>query len=200
MDQRLIAWGGQVKQRTRNNLPVLWLFTDAERLPNPLPAIAKLPNRPKGLCGVVFRHDSAPNRQSLGQRIAMLCKQRGVALVVAGDARLAASLRAGVHLRGGRWPGPARPLCGLRTASAHTLPEILRARRQGASIIFISPAFPTASHPGGKALGAPRWTALSRHAHPAKPYALGGISSLNLVLIGKSCHGIASINAMSRSI
>jgi hypothetical protein len=54
MDERLLAWGRAVKQRQRNALPALWLFTDTERIPDPLPAIGRLP---RGLCGVVFRHD-----------------------------------------------------------------------------------------------------------------------------------------------
>ena len=194
MDQGLLTWARQVKQRRRNKLPVLWLFTDAVRQPNPLPSIKALP---PGISGVVLRHDDTPGRAALGTRIAKLCKARRIALVVAGDARLAARLHAGVHLRGGHWPGHPRPKSGLRTASAHSMAEIIRARRAKAEIIFISPAFPTASHPGGRSWGAWRWRRLAACAPPAKAYALGGITGRTIKqLAGISC-GAASIQALS---
>ena len=74
--------------------------------------MARLPRR---LAGVVFRHDHDPDRVSLGRDIAKICRARGLLLVVAGDVRLAAALRAGVHLRGGRWPGNVR-INGLATS------------------------------------------------------------------------------------
>ncbi len=193
MDQRLLSWARQVKQRTRTKLPVLWLFTDEHAVPNPLSAIAKLP---KNLCGVVFRHDRAPNRLALGVRIAALCKARRIALVVAGDARLAARLHAGVHLRGGRWAGHVRTP-GLRTASAHSVFEIILARRADIQIIFISPAFATASHPGVKGLGAYGWRTLARHAGPQKAYGLGGISGQTIKSLAHLCCGAASIRAVA---
>lgn len=194
MDQGLLTWARQVKQRRRNRLPILWLFTDAALLPNPLPSIASLP---PAISGVVFRHDNAPDRLALGLRIAKLCKARRIALVVAGDPRLAARLQAGVHLRGGRWPGYPRPKTSLKTASAHNLPEIRRARRTGAAIVFISPAYSTASHPNGRTLGPCQWRALARRTQPAKAYALGGITGLTIKqLAGFSC-GAASIRALA---
>jgi thiamine-phosphate pyrophosphorylase len=174
MDQRLLAWGRAVKQRRNNKLPVLWYFTDSLRVPDPLPAIAGLP---RGAAGVVFRHDHAPNRAALAARAAKLCKSRGMPLVIAGDARLAASLRAGVHLRAGRWPDHLR-LPGLVTSSAHSVAEIVRARRAGAGIIFISPVFTTASHPDARSLGPVKWGRLASLAG-GSAYALGGITGEN---------------------
>ena len=110
MDERLVAWARASVARRRGGdrpfLPPLWLFTDANRLPDPRPAVARLP---KGLAGVVLRHDGAPDRAALGRDLARLCRARRLTLVVAGDVRLAASLRAGVHLRAGRWPSAIRP-------------------------------------------------------------------------------------------
>jgi thiamine-phosphate pyrophosphorylase len=168
MDQRLLTWARAVKQRSRANRPVLWYFTDEVRTPNPLPAIAALP---PGLCGVVFRHNNAP----LAQAAAKLCKSRRIAMVIAGNPRLAAALKTGVHLRAGRWPNHLRP-AGLITSSAHNGGELRRARLAGARIIFLSPAFPTASHSGARALGAPNWNRLAKKT----AYALGGITSANI--------------------
>ncbi len=142
MDRRLLAWA-YASRRRGSELPRLWLFTDARRLPDPRPAVARLP---RGLAGVVLRHDGEPGRAALGRDLARICRARRLALVVAGDARLAAALRAGMHLRAGRWPGVQRRR-GLITSSAHGLADLLRARRAGASLAFLSPAFPTLSHP-----------------------------------------------------
>ncbi len=145
MDPRLIAWARAAAGRRGpgRRLPRLWLFTDARRLPDPRPAVARLPI---GLGGVVLRHDGEPGRLALGRDLARICRARRLTLVVAGDARLAAALGAGLHLRGGRWPGPVRPRRGLVSSSAHGSAELHRARRAGADLVFLSPVFATASH------------------------------------------------------
>lgn len=121
MDQRLLAWG----LRRRSSLPRLWLFTDSVRLPDPVSAARRLP---MGRAGVVFRHDGDAGRLALGLALARVCRARRLALVVAGDVRLAARLGAGVHLRGGRWPGVVRPPHGNPrgiplVSSATTIPH-----------------------------------------------------------------------------
>jgi thiamine-phosphate pyrophosphorylase len=197
MDQRLLAWGRAVKQRRRARLPVLWLFTDELRRPDPLPSIAMLP---RGLCGVVFRHDGAPDRAGLGARVARLCRARRLGLVVAGDARLAARLRAGLHLRGGRLPGPPRVRPGLLTSSAHDLPQLRRARLAGARIVFISPAFASASHPGAPGLGPSRWARFARRAGDTNAYALGGIDGRKITALATLCCGAGAIHALESGI
>lgn len=149
-------------------LPVLWLFTDAARLPDPRAAVARLP---RGLCGVVLRHDAAPDRAALGRDLARICRQRRNRLVVAGDWRLAARLHAGLHLRRGFRTGGlgGRPV----TSSAHTIIECRRAARAGAKLVFLSPAFATASHIGAPGLGM-RWGGMAQRAGLAVA-ALGGI-------------------------
>jgi thiamine-phosphate pyrophosphorylase len=165
MDQRLLAWG----LRQRGSVPPLWLFTDARRLPDPRPSVRALP---RGRAGVVLRHDGDPDRLSLGRDLARICRVRRLVLVVAGDARLAARLHAGVHLRGGRWPGQVRlkrgRAGGFVTSSAHNVADVRRAARAGADVVFLSPAFPTESHAGAAALGALRWAAMARRALSGK--------------------------------
>lgn len=193
MDTRLLAWARAVKRRQRAKLPVLWLFTDAQRLPDPLPAIASLP---KFNAGIVFRHDETVDRASLGKRIAALCRARHIALVVAGDARLAAALRAGVHLRGGFWPGRVRTR-GLVTSSAHNIAELRRAELAGAQIIFLSPAFKSPSHPGEPVLGATNWANISKKADKSKVYVLGGVTGKNIHFVPHFCAGVGAISALS---
>jgi len=195
MDARLMAWARAVKRRRRGRFPTLWLFTDAVKMPDPLPSIARLP---AGLGGVVFRHDAVPGRAELARRVALLCKARRLALVVAGDARLAARVKAGVHLRGGRRGGVAGRARGIVTSSAHDVPDVARARRAGADIVFISPAFSTASHPGQPALGAARWARLARAAGDVDAYALGGVNGQTVKALATFCAGAGAIHALDR--
>ncbi len=147
---------------------------------------------------MVFRHDAVADRAALGRRLALLCRRRRLALVVAGDPRLAASLGAGVHLRAGRWPGPLRTV-RLVTSSAHSLPELRRARLAGAAACFLSPVFPTASHPDAAALGAMRWARLSGASGGAGfvVLALGGIDADSARRLPRqSCAGAGAIGAL----
>ncbi len=200
MDARLIAWGRRVKQISAP--PPLWLFSDPARMPDLLEIVRTLPPGlcGPGLCGVVFRHDSAPDRASLGAALAALCRARKIALVVAGGTRLAAALHAGVHLRGGQRHGfLPLPRHALVTASAHNQAQLHRAKRAGAKIIFISPVFSTASHPGAPVLGIYGFHALARRAGRAKPFALGGIEGNAVRRLGKSCAGAGAIEALLTS-
>jgi thiamine-phosphate pyrophosphorylase len=194
-DLKLLAWGRAAARRLGPGaLPVLWLFTDADRLPDPRPAAARLP---RGIAGVVLRHDSHPERVAIGRDLARICRVRRLVLVVAGDVRLAALLRAGVHLRGGRWPGPLRRR-GIVTSSAHTLLDLRRAARNGASVAFLSPTFATVSHPGAPGLGACRWAALARRAG-LPVAALGGVVGVSINRLPRGlCRGVGAIGALAR--
>src|SRR3546814_10960827 len=82
---------------TRRCLPGQWLVTDAARLPDPLPAAARLPRG----AGVLFRHYEWPKarREKLARQLAALCRVRGLWLVIAADARLGLGCKAdGLHL------------------------------------------------------------------------------------------------------
>lgn len=194
MDARLLAWAHAATARNGRGLPKLWLFTDARRLPDPRAAVARLP---VGLAGVVLRHDGEPIRGKLGSDLARICRARRLALVVAGDVRLAAALRAGVHLRSGRWPGIQRTRRGPITSSAHGAADLLRARRSGALLAFLSPAFATQSHPGAAALGSIRWTRLARRA-PLPVGALGGIDGTAIRrLPRRACDAVGAIGALA---
>ena len=189
----LPRWARSARVRFGGAIPPLWLFTDSRRLPNPRAAVACLP---KGIAGVVLRHDDDPRRAILGRDLARICRARRLVLVVAGDVRLAAALRAGVHLRGGRWPSPVRRK-GLHTSSAHGAVDLRRARLAGAAVAFLSPLFPTASHPGAPALGATRWTNLARAARMPVA-ALGGMTGRTVRhLPPRLCRGVGAIGALA---
>lgn len=213
MDNRLVAWARGVKARQRRaggraaHVPVLWLFTDEARFPDPRAAVAALP---RGLCGVVFRHDGVPNRAALARALARQCRGLAIPLVVAGDARLAMAAGAGVHLRGGRPDGArlctgraakgARRLTTVVTSSAHTAAELRRAWKAGADAVFLSPALPTRSHPGAPALGIVRWAALAARlprldGGPAV-LALGGVDGRQARRLPRWCGGAGAIGAL----
>jgi thiamine-phosphate pyrophosphorylase len=191
MDQKLLAWGLRGKRR---DLPRLWLFTDDQRLADPRASVAGLP---RGRAGVVLRNDADPDRPTLGRDLARICRQRRLLLVVAGDARLAAALKAGCHLRRGRWPGPIRSP-GVVTSSAHSVAELRRAVRAGAGLVFLSPAFPTASHAGASGLGPSRWAATARRGGPGVHLAaLGGVNGVTVKRLPASlCQAVGAIGAL----
>lgn len=192
MDRKLVAWGRAVKGMTRGRggIPPLWLFTDVARLADPLGVVARLP---RGLCGVVFRHDEVAGRAALGRQIAVMCRARRLLLVVAGDWRLAAALGAGVHLRGGR--GAA--VRGFATSSAHAAADLVRARRAGVRLAFLSPAFATRSHPGAEGLGVSRWAGLARRFGRGMAVgALGGIDGSSVRRL-PGCRAVGAIGALA---
>jgi thiamine-phosphate pyrophosphorylase len=148
---------------------------------------------PAGLAGVVLRDDGA-NRAVLARAIARLCRARRLSLAVAGDWRLAASLGAGLHVRGGRRPAGAPRWLAVVTSSAHGVVELRRATRLGA-LAFLSPAFPTASHPGAAGLGPCRWGLMARRA--GGPVAgLGGVDGRSVRRL-PGCAGAGAIGALA---
>ena len=191
MDPRLMSWAGAVKSRrrqacTRQNAPTIWAFTDTGRTPDVLGLVRMLPPG----TGLVFRHDGVAGRPALAAAAARLCRARRIMMVMTPP--LIAGV--GVHLRGGRRDGPG-PLPALRTSSAHSRIEVLRARRAGAGIIFLSPLFSTLSHPGAVPLGSLRWRRLAQG--DAAIYALGGVTGATAFAIPQTAAGFGAIGALS---
>lgn len=177
-------------------LPRLWLFTDPRRLPDPLAAAARLPRG----AGIVARGLDPAMRM----RLARLARRRRLALQVAGDGRAALALRAGLHVpeRGaaGLLPFLAARRAGARfarlTLAAHGRGAAARARRLGADLVFLSPVFPTASHPGAPALGPLRWAALARR-FGCPVAALGGVTAASAARLPRRAAGIGAIGELA---
>ena len=147
-------------------LPRLWLTTD-ERLGDRLfETIDRLPRR----AGLVFRHYSLGQieRRALFDRVRRAARQRGHLLLLAGPAATARAWGAdGSHGRGrGR---------GLRSCPVHDLREIRAAERAGADLLFLSPVFPTRSHPDAEVLGPDGFARLARRTD-LPVIALGGMT------------------------
>ena len=163
----------------RQPLPRLWLMTDERQGDDLWKALDRLP---KG-SGVVFRHYglAAGDRRRLFERVRKVARSRRLLLLAAGG-----GLRGdGVH--GGRH--------GAFSASAHGLRELKAAERKGAKLVFLSPAFPTRSHPGARALGPVRFGLIARQAR-VPVIALGGVDARKARRLPHA-YGWAGIDAFS---
>lgn len=144
---------------------------------------------PKG-GGVVFRHHATPpeERAALARRVAAMCKERGLMLAVARDVALARAVGAAlVH-------NPVGDSVGLKVSRAvHTIGEAEAAR--GADLLFVSPIYPTSSHPDAPALGLQQALAIACGGGGAA-IALGGMNEARgRAAIAAGFHGWAAIDA-----
>jgi thiamine-phosphate pyrophosphorylase len=195
MARGLIGAARRLRRRTRR-LPWLILMTDPARGGDTLAAAAALP---RGSV-VILRHDSVPGRADLATRLAPLCRARGLRLSIARDARLALRLGAGLHLADGMEPPVLWRLHGrgLLTVAAHGPAALARARRMGADLALLSPLFPTASHPGARALGTVRFARFARSAG-LPVAALGGVTAPRVTAAARAgAVAVAAVGALAR--
>ena len=165
----------------RQPLPRLWLMTDERQGERLWEALERLPRG----AGIVFRHYATPpaERRRIWDRLRRVAAKRGLVPVCAGPPLPGAR---GVHTRRGR---------GIRTASAHNLRELKAAERAGADLVFLSPVFPTRSHPETATLGPERFAILARRAK-VPVVALGGMNAERARGL-RGAYGWAAIDAWS---
>ena len=131
---------------------------------------------PRG-SGLIYRHYhlDGPERLARFRVLRRAARARGHCVVLADSALTAREWGADGIYGAPRslWPRRA----GLiHLATAHNMAELGLAARLGADAALLSPVFPTATHPGGRTLGAVRFRLLARQA--ALPViALGGMSA-----------------------
>lgn len=163
----------------RHALPPVWLFTDERQGDAVWKAIARLP---KGRAGVIVRTPALLNR------IKTLCRARRLLCVISGPAprRIGLSGSHGLHV-------------GALTATAHNRRELVKARRVRAKLVFLSPVFPTRTHPGAPALGQVRFGLLAANAR-VNIAALGGMTAKRFKHMRKfKASGWGAIDALTRS-
>jgi len=167
-------------------LPPLVLMTDDERLPDPLATAKALP---RGSLIVLRVRDHARRAELAGKLLPL-----PHVLLVANDAAFAVGIGAdGIHLSEANAHHAARLRAlhprWLITAAAHGKPH------DGPfNALFLSPIFPTQSHPGAPALGAARANMFAQQSR-IPVYALGGITPANARLL-RGFVGIAAIGAL----
>jgi thiamine-phosphate pyrophosphorylase len=173
--------------------PRCWLMTD-ERMGDRLwEAIDRLPI---GDGAVVVRHYHLPpaERALLAERVAEICRRRGLLLSVAKDAELARRSSAKlVH-------HPEAVVDDLPfSRPVHDLAQAARARAEGAALVFVSPVHETRSHPDSKPLSREMAKKIVRTAGcPA--IALGGMDARKFARAQKDgFYGWAAIDAWIRT-
>jgi thiamine-phosphate pyrophosphorylase len=181
-----------------SHLPPALFLTDPQRTPDPVAVAERLPAG----WGVIYRHFGAADRFQTAERLAHVCRKKGLVLLIAADPPLARAVKAdGVH-----WP--ARLLSGMRTAggfrlqtaSAHSLREIMQARRAGVDAATLSAVFPSRSPSAGKPIGPLRFRLAARQGG-LPLYALGGVSAANAARVTTSARariaGWAAVESVS---
>src|SRR5258706_11502416 len=178
-------------------LPPLILMTDERRLQDPVAAARTLP---KG-AAIILRHTQPEARASLAEALRRIAQERGLLLLIAGDASLPARIGAnGLHLPETRacearhWRA-AHP-SWLITIAAHSERALAVAARSGADAALLAPAFPTFSHIERVSLGVTRFRLMAARA-VLPVYALGGITAQTVQrLAGAKLVGIAAIDGL----
>lgn len=147
---------------TRNqSLPLLWLLSDRRNDAGLEGALRALPRG----SGFVFRHyhlDPVARRARFDE-LAALAHEAGHLVFLSGQEDWGADGHYGAR-------GP-----GLYLATAHDGEELQRAISARADGIFLSPVFPTASHPGSDTLGPHGFSVLAQQS-PVPVIALGGMT------------------------
>lgn len=160
-------------------LPNVWLLSD-ER--NDAVLEQALATMPKG-SGFVFRHYHLPDakRRARFEELGFLCRLAGHLVVLSGASDTALEWGAdGVY-------GPAGKLAPrdslLRLATVHNLLEINRAERHGVDAMFLSPVFPSRSHPDKGGMGKENFLFMAEMAK--RPViALGGMNAERAAYLG----------------
>ncbi|WP_338241790.1 thiamine phosphate synthase [Aurantiacibacter hainanensis] len=162
-----------------HSLPNLWLLSDERNDSMVETALAALPRGN----AFVFRHYhlNPAERKARFDRLAAICRRHDHLLVLSGTSKEAQDWGAdGAY-------GPARKLdrvCGIgRFATVHDLLEMSRAERYGIDAMFLSPVFPTRSHPDGSCLGKEHFLFMASKAN-APVIALGGMNAERAAELG----------------
>jgi thiamine-phosphate pyrophosphorylase len=145
---------------------------------------------PRG-AGVVFRHYQLPPRAraELFAQVRRVARRRRLVLLVAGKPLRGADGRHGARAAGSH---------GRATRPAHHRRDLVAARRAGVDAAFVSPVFPTRSHPGAPALGRVRFGLLIRDSG-IPVIALGGMDEGRARSLARlRVHGWAAIDAWGR--
>ena len=168
--------------RVRQTLPDLWLLSDQRNDARLEAALRRLPRR----SGFVYRHYhlAAEDRRARFDALATAAR-RFDHLVL-----LSSACWNDVHEWGsdglyGSYQAIAgvRPADVLWLAAAHDAAELAIANRHGADGVFLSPVFPTRSHPGAPTLGKAAFLGLAASSD-APVIALGGMDAEKAAELG----------------
>ncbi|MCF6208812.1 MAG: thiamine phosphate synthase [Ghiorsea sp.] len=154
-----------------------------------------------GVDTIVLRekHLDSAKLLSLASKLRILTRKYNTRLMIHSQADIAKAVAAdGVHVDAKSMP----EITNIKTwlgdgflvsASCHNAQELTQAEQQGADFCFLSPVFPTQSHPGAPSLGATTFLQLA--ATVSIPVvALGGIAPN--VITQLQGHGVATMGGI----
>ncbi|MFT6558204.1 thiamine phosphate synthase [Sneathiella sp.] len=157
--------------------PNLFYFTDDQRGADPVKMAEKLPTN----TGIIFRHYQTEYRASLAHELSILCKKRKLKLIIAQNPALSKKIRAfGCHLP--EYMVQRLPLLKHQypdlyfSVACHSIRQVLQAQKYGANGAFLSPLFPTKSHPGSRVFS-PYSLCSARQKLTMPVYGLGGVTN-----------------------
>lgn len=183
----------------------LLLVTDRRQAVRPLVAILEAAFAAGCRFASIREKDlSEPAQVDLAKQLSSIAERHGATLVLHGRPEVArAAGLAGVHLRGGSDPRPARDLfgpLGLIGASVHAPAEAARLDPDLVAWAIAGPAFATASKPGyGPALGQPGIGAIAAAA-PVPVLAIGGVTAKTIPdLVAAGTAGVAVMGGVMRA-
>lgn len=153
----------------------------------------------RGLRFVQIREKALADQALLefAARATALAHRYGASVLVNGGPEIADRAGAdGIHLTASRLMSlDARPDCELVGASVHDERELARAAALGIDFVVLGPVQETASHPGARAIGWPRFRELIA-GYPLPVFAVGGMRSQDLPAAWETgAHGIAAIRS-----
>ncbi|MEG3192746.1 Nudix family hydrolase [Lysobacter sp. D1-1-M9] len=154
-----------------------------------------------GVRRVQLRAPSLPSERwrPLASAAAQRCKVAGAEVLVNGDAALAASLGAGLHLQAAQLTAlEQRPVAKEVTlsASCHDLAELRRAEALGCDFAVVGAIKPTPTHPGAAGIGWQGFAEL-REQVSLPLYAIGGLTRADLPEARRhGAQGIAAIRGL----
>ncbi len=202
------------KNKKRNRvkaLPVSVLFTDRKKISDIKNTIKFLP---KNSAIIIREYDlDKKNREIFALEISKIARVRGLKILIGKDIALAKKIKAdGVHFS----DSDKLPLQFLQkksfykkfifSFSCHNFKSVLKAQKIKSDMIFISPIFSTTSHLHAKNIGIRNLAEISLKTksnsyHEVNLYALGGISSANLLSVRKlGLSGFAAISLFSKNL
>ncbi|OKH87381.1 thiamine phosphate synthase [Thalassospira sp. TSL5-1] len=196
-----LAWQLNLRNAPNHRLSPVMVMSDDKRLPDPAPALQKLPLG----SSLVFRHYHAPDRDKQALALRRLCHKLGHLFFVAADMTLALRLKAdGLHMPGyTRKTGKTLLECAkkhhlLVSAAIHDMAQLrhMIAMQNRIDAAIISPVFATQSHPGAPHLSAKDFGRMAQLAarNQIGVYAMGGIDFAHLQRLDqKPICGIAGI-------
>lgn len=155
----------------RQSLPLLWLLSDARNDARLEGVLAEMPTG----SGFLFRHYHLAHdaRAARFRTLTGAARAAGHLAIVAGNAALAEEWGAdGVY---GDVEQRAAGSGLIRLATAHNGDELAAAGRAGADGVFLSPVFPTRSHPAARPLGIHGFHVLAQQSS-VPVIALGGMT------------------------